>query len=297
MNKPIIFVRLFIYWYGHQQFCISWAGLVSEFFSTTNGVRQGGITSPIFFNLYMDGLSKQLKESGLGCTLNGSAYNNFMYADDTCLLAPSPSGLQKLIDICSRYAIKHFILYNEKKTKCMCFLPRAMHRLYLPRVSLNTCDLLYVQCTRYLGFLICDSLSDNEDISRHIKFIYIKGNQITRKFYNCSTDVKVKLFNVFCVSIYGGHLWCNFTKARLNQAKIAYNKIFRYLFGLHGHISISMNMLVLGIDNFTVLLRKCIYNFRKRILLSCNPLIKMVTSSVFFEYSSSLNLLWRRQLF
>ena len=41
-------------------------------FTVTNGVRQGGILSPILFNVYMDDLSKSLKLlSNIGCNING----------------------------------------------------------------------------------------------------------------------------------------------------------------------------------------------------------------------------------
>ena len=45
--------------------------------------------------------------------------NHFSYADDMAILSPSASGLQKLINICASYAIKHDIMYNVKKTQYM----------------------------------------------------------------------------------------------------------------------------------------------------------------------------------
>ncbi len=72
----------------------------------------------------MDPLSRILNESKIGCRLNGMMINHIMYADDSCIIASSPSGLQKLLNICSSFALDNTIVYNETKTKFMCFKPR-----------------------------------------------------------------------------------------------------------------------------------------------------------------------------
>ena len=59
-----------------------------------------------------------------------------VYADDTVLFAPSPTALQKLIDICVTFADSHCLLYNKKKTKYMCIKPTNLKRLYVPDVRL-----------------------------------------------------------------------------------------------------------------------------------------------------------------
>ena len=78
-NVPCHIVRIIVYWYCNQTFSVTWGSLISESFSVTNGVRQGGILSPIFFNVYMDDLSVTLKNSKLGCCINGTIINHLMY--------------------------------------------------------------------------------------------------------------------------------------------------------------------------------------------------------------------------
>ena len=72
-----------------QSFRIIWSDEKSRAFCVQKSVRQGGVLSPYFFNLYMDGLEEKLDASGLGCWINGSFVNNIWYADDLVLLAPS----------------------------------------------------------------------------------------------------------------------------------------------------------------------------------------------------------------
>ena len=35
-----------------------------------------------------------------------------LYADDLCLISLSSAGMQKLLDMCSSYAIEHLLTYN-----------------------------------------------------------------------------------------------------------------------------------------------------------------------------------------
>ena len=59
---------------------------------------------------------------------------NFIHADDTVLLAPSPKALQMLIDLCVAFGIDN-IVYNEK-TMCMCIKPSVMKDfMYLRFIS------------------------------------------------------------------------------------------------------------------------------------------------------------------
>ena len=80
---PNIFIRFFCYWYFHQQLCVKWGCSQSEKFTTVNGVRQGGIISPMFFNVYMNDLSDKLKNADAGCCFNGYSMNHLFYADDS----------------------------------------------------------------------------------------------------------------------------------------------------------------------------------------------------------------------
>ena len=83
----------------------------SEMFTVSNGVRQGGIglLSPLFCNVYMDGLSDILCKTLCGCTMGGRMINHLMYADDVVMLSPSTKGLQRLINICAAYGDIHDI--------------------------------------------------------------------------------------------------------------------------------------------------------------------------------------------
>jgi len=64
------------------------------------GIRQGGILSPLLFNIYIDSLIHALTVSDLGCHLRDVYVGCTAYADDIILLSASLVNLQKMIDIC-----------------------------------------------------------------------------------------------------------------------------------------------------------------------------------------------------
>jgi hypothetical protein len=62
---PVV-CRLFAFMYMDQKIR-RWEDYHSEYFPVTNGVKQGGILSPILFSLCIDDLLTNLGKSGSGC--------------------------------------------------------------------------------------------------------------------------------------------------------------------------------------------------------------------------------------
>ena len=60
-------VKLLYYMYSNQLCCVNWGDQQSSPFSVSNGVKQGGVISPLLFSIYIDKLFLILKQSGMGC--------------------------------------------------------------------------------------------------------------------------------------------------------------------------------------------------------------------------------------
>ncbi len=84
-----MYSRLLLNMYTNQKLRFKWNSEFSELFSVTNGVKQGGVISPILFCVYMRCLLNELANIGLGCHMGGMFAGAFGYADDLKLLTPS----------------------------------------------------------------------------------------------------------------------------------------------------------------------------------------------------------------
>ena len=116
-----IFLRLIFDSYIRQKACVAWGVFRSQYILFKNGVKQGGVLSPIFFTIYIDKLLVMLRTTGIGCHLWSVYSGALSYADDITLLYASVRGLNEMIVICFEYAKEYDITFNPKKTVCIKF--------------------------------------------------------------------------------------------------------------------------------------------------------------------------------
>jgi len=90
-------------------------------FPVSNGVRQGGVMSPLLFNIYINELSVLFNMTPVDCCLGRSIINHRLYADDIVMFTPFAKGLQKLLDVCSNFVAEHVIIFNNTKSQVMFF--------------------------------------------------------------------------------------------------------------------------------------------------------------------------------
>lgn len=288
---PAYIVRLLMYWYAHQRVCVRWGKTYSVFFTVCNGVRQGGILSPLLFNVYVDDLSELLNICKIGCCHSGVLINHLMYADDLVLMAPSVTGLQRLIRVCEEYGLNHDIKFNAKKSAVMLFKATYLKGVELPQLRLDGQFLNVTQSTRYLGHIFTQDFTDDADISRQCRMLYAQGNIILRKFHMCSLDVKLKMFKSYCTPLYTAQLWSQYRKASINKLYIAYHNILKFLLGFSKYTSTSLLCTVFDVSSCAGMIRKYVYSFSARLERSMNLLVQSLMSSDVF-YKSRLRKHW-----
>ena len=93
-------------WYEHSTCSILWNGKPSRTIHINQGVKQGRVLSPFLYNLYVDDLLVELKNSGLGARVGDIYTGAPMYADDLALIASSSEKLQGVLDIVQNYTQK-----------------------------------------------------------------------------------------------------------------------------------------------------------------------------------------------
>ena len=72
-------------------------------FTVSYGVKQGGIISPILFNVYIDEVSAPINCSNIGGIVGILFLNT--YTDDLCLISLSSVGMKKPLNVCLKYTI------------------------------------------------------------------------------------------------------------------------------------------------------------------------------------------------
>ena len=187
-----------------------------DLFSVSNSVQQGGILSPYLFTMYVDDLSNMLNSAGIGCHIHNRCTNH--------MFAPNTSGLQALLNICTKFGFENDIKYNPIKSICMVIKPHGFH-LKCPDIYMNNDKFVFVEKTKYLGEVICNDLKDNEDMLRHLHSFYARSNSVIRKFHSCSIGVKLHLFHAYCCTMYCSQLWVNYNKGTYLKLKVAYNNM------------------------------------------------------------------------
>ena len=90
---PLYIIEFLSYWYASQEYVVKWGSSFSTSFRVTNGIKQGGLTSPILYNVYTNELNERLKESKVGCHISGVCVNHISYADDLIVLADAAECL------------------------------------------------------------------------------------------------------------------------------------------------------------------------------------------------------------
>ena len=225
---PLPVVRFLSFWYSSQKMKVRWEKSLSDPFHVSNGVRQGGVLSPVLFSVYLDGLLQKLADSGVGCHWGNLFAGAVCYADDIVLLAPCPSALRILLDICSSYADTHGLQFNAEKTQLICFHLRHT-RVYLPDINFNNVVLHYSKEVTHLGHILSSDLDDRSDIIRAVKDLNRKANSLFCTFHVVDPFVKCFLFKSYCLYLYGCSLW-SLSSSSLKLIEVALNKLLRKLF-------------------------------------------------------------------
>ena len=171
--------------------------------------------------------------------------------------------------------------------------------LVFPSFSLAGEPLVVVKKVKYLGHVIIDDLCDDDDVQRQCGILYGQANMLARKFYMCTTDVKISLFKAYCTPMYTAHLWCNYSKAKMKKLHVAYNDALRILLKTPRGGSASEMFVTNNVPTFNAVLRNVMYRFMGRLTGSMNTIIVSLIdiSQSDTRFSSCFWKHWTRSLY
>ena len=120
-------LRCLLFIYSNKKCNVWWGNAFSNTFNVQNGVRQGAVSSPVLFCIYIDKVIKLLRCSTLGCQIQCVYMGIWEYADDISLLSHSRTGLQEMVKICQHFVKATKLKFSTNiriencKTKCLIF--------------------------------------------------------------------------------------------------------------------------------------------------------------------------------
>ena len=306
-----LYVRLLIYMYTHQKLRVKWNGVCSPMFDVTNGVKQGGILSPLLFCIYVDVLLGRLRSANVGCYIGNNFVGSLGYADDICLLAPSCRAVKSLLSICEAYGLEYCVKFNSSKSHVTICSKNDKFTLDTQfTMSGETINVKpYVE---HLGVSIGNVQCNQLAIDKGINDLVFRTNFIMSKFGSCTSEVRNFLFRTYCTSYYGCPLW------RLNSRGIhrfysTWRKCVRriwkvpntthctYLQHLYGGQSIKKQILLRfasfycgafnSKNNIVSFCAKLSETSNSNVAVNRRELLKMINNdgSIFYELENALN--------
>ena len=227
-DVPFCIIRILLDAYTRQQARVLWNTCTSDYFTISNGVKQGGVLSPILFSMYIDRLLILLKESGIGCHLNGTYCGALAYADDITISCPSRRGLNRLLYICHTFALSNDITFNTKKTMCIKYGEpvKDSEKIILDRVQLK-----YYETVRHLGNFFNNDNTGTSDINYKCSSFIGYFNKMMSHYSHLQPDVLCRLFKSYCCSFYGSFLW-QYNSKGFEKICITWNKAVRKMYSL-----------------------------------------------------------------
>ena len=159
--------------YTDSRACVRVGDGTSDWFPVRVGLRQGCVMSPWLFNLYIDGVVREVNARVLGRGLelldeNGSEWqvNQLLFADDTVVVADSEEKLCQLVAEFGRVCKRRKLRVNVGKSKVMrCTRNEDGARL---NVTLDGEVLEEVDQFKYLGAIVAANGGVEADVCHRV---------------------------------------------------------------------------------------------------------------------------------
>ena len=272
--SPLV-LRTLLHMYKNQKLKVRWEDVESYPFVTTNGVKQGGVLSPIMFAVYIDGLLVKLKNSGVGCHVGNEYIGALSFADDISLLCPTISGLNKMVEIAEQYAAEYSIIFNASKSKLLCFNESGCNRSS-KCVTVNGDRIRPSDSVIHLGHYV--SPYNNTGAVSYIKSAFWRSfNLFNADLGSLSPDLKCKLFVQYCCSFSGIQL-LNLFGNDIKDIFVSWRKALRCIWNLHPQTHGDLLAVISGLLPVQISFYNRFCKFITNCLCSKNSIVKTVSN-------------------
>ena len=226
--------KMLVYWYKSLSVQVKWGDMLSHPIQVSKGTRQGGLTSPLLFNMFYKDMIEQLSNTTGGIRIHGLSYNVFCYADDLLLTSLTVSGLQNLINIANMYIVDHGLRFNPSKTECSIFGPCYFDPH--PQWKLNDTILSENDHVKYLGVILSHTKGN-----KHVEY---RINSCRKAYYalqgiglgnnTCNADTVSYIWSTAIRPVLTYGLQCiSLSKQALQNLEKTQAKLLKTSLGLH----------------------------------------------------------------
>ena len=230
LKRGLCFVsaRFLLSLYTRQKLRVKWEHTLSCEFFVKNGVKQGGVLSPLLFAVYIDELLLQLQASEFGSYIGHYFVGALAYADDVTLLGPTLTSIKLMLNVVKTFGARYDVMFNASKTKLTKFGNR--NDISKEFVEFNDNCIRCESSACHLGNNIGFNM-ERDNLSKSINEFVSKITRIKASFSYADTDVLYKLLKSYCMPLYGCALW-DFSKKYVSRFFITWRKSVRYLLNL-----------------------------------------------------------------
>lgn len=277
-------VRLLINMYTNQKLQVKWNNQISQKFNVTNGVRQGGVLSPLLFSIYVDELLDKLKQSDTGCHIGQYYVGALGYADDLILLCPSVSGMNKMIKICEDYAREHQILFNGAKSKYLIF----GNYKYNPILKVNNESVPRSNSAMHLGHLLRTENTQDALVENTLNNFNGSFHSFMARFGSCNITSRNRLFHQYCSSMYGSQLWL-ITNKNVEKLYTRWRVYHRRILGVVNTTHCDLLPLITSNLPLDCILDLKYIAFFKTLMTTKNSIVKFTANIRLLDQTSTLS--------
>ena len=275
-------IKLLAILYSNMKAKVKWNGLFSSTFQILNGIKQGGVISPLLFTLYVDILIERVIGSQLGCYVGDKCSSIFLYADDIILLSPSRTALSRMLQICEQFGKEYGLSFNPDKCEVIKF------GNWNSNLNLKLDDKIIkeVNSVKHLGHTIKNSrnICDVSDIITDIK---VRTNVILSQFKHLSLKSKIQIFNSNCMSYYGGCL-CSLESGCFNDLNVAWRVSVRRILGVDRRTHCNLLPYLMNRNPPSAEISMRMVNFFKKNINSCHEGIKFYFENCLINKTSTM---------
>ena len=235
-HLPLPVIKVLKSLYQRGSYKVLYNGHLSYEFGASQGVFQGSILSPHFYNAYTEEMLEHISTTANAGTMLFGTYTGIVaYADDVILMSPTLSGLQHLINECFSFYGDNAISLNIDKTE---FFTSGLRTPLAPSIDMQFQQINPGEKLKHLGFVWskqrrCGTLAGYNVQERISKFWSVIHGLIKGGIRFCQPETIIELYNTLAVPTltYGLEI-PSLTQTQMENLDTESRKAIKFLFNL-----------------------------------------------------------------